>query len=213
MIKAIIFDFWNTLFFKGVSFISVLADYLGVKDDYHIQRIVEESCMIEPCSDTIAAANKILRQFNIDSGEKTAVAVAAILSREWDAQPFEHTMPTLLLLKEKGYKLGIISNAYSPFFITVSKAFNLDTIFDAIVTSYDAGLLKPDPRIFLLALEKLAVKPIEALMVGDSLMDDIKGAESSGLKALLLDYKGKNPDYPKRITDIADIMNWLDKNA
>lgn len=55
---------------------------------------------------------------------------------------------------------------------------------DAIVTSEEAGVEKPDGRIFALALEKAGCGPGECVMVGDSHTKDVKGAEAYGIKAV-----------------------------
>lgn len=54
-------------------------------------------------------------------------------------------------------------------------------------------------------IKELKVKKDEALMVGDSLKDDIQAAENFGIKGILIDRKGKHPDYPNRITSLDQI--------
>jgi HAD superfamily hydrolase (TIGR01509 family) len=63
--------------------------------------------------------------------------------------------------------------------------FGLDGMFDAIVCSGDTGFVKPHPSTFELVLEKLDVRPDEALMVGDSCERDCAGAKALGMRAVL----------------------------
>lgn len=112
-------------------------------------------------------------------------------------------------LKNKGYKLAIVSNAFNLSFEELTSEYNLAVIFDVIVASYKVGLLKPDPIIFEICLEKLGVKKDEALMAGDSLKNDIEAAQSFGIKALMLDNKNKYPNYSPRIVSIKDIFSYL----
>ena len=70
---------------------------------------------------------------------------------------------------------------------------------DAMVGSRLHGRTKPHPSIFVAALRMLEVEPREAAMVGDSYEDDIAGARSLGMRAILLDRDGLRPDEPERI--------------
>jgi HAD superfamily hydrolase (TIGR01549 family) len=101
-------------------------------------------------------------------------------------QPFEGVHQTLSDLKNKGYQLAVISN-WDLTLSNVLKAHRLDQYFDLIVASLVEGIEKPYPRLFHIALEKLGVKPSEAVHIGDDPVDDIQGAESAGMAALLFD--------------------------
>ena len=57
----------------------------------------------------------------------------------------------------------------------------LEGLFDAVVTSAEAGAAKPDPAVFLLALARLGVPPAHAAHVGDSEADE-EGARAAGLR-------------------------------
>jgi putative hydrolase of the HAD superfamily len=73
---------------------------------------------------------------------------------------------------------------------------------DAAVSSGVHGKTKPHPTIFLAALERLAVAPAEAVMIGDSVGDDIEGARSVGMRALLIDRENRYPDVEEKLTDL-----------
>ena len=62
----------------------------------------------------------------------------------------------------------------------------LDSYINYLVTSEEAGVEKPDSKIFVLALNKLNLKPNEVIMVGDNLKKDIEGAERIGIKSYLI---------------------------
>jgi putative hydrolase of the HAD superfamily len=66
---------------------------------------------------------------------------------------------------------------------------------DVLVTSEEAGVAKPDPQIFRIALERLGCEPYEAVMIGDAWVQDILGATSAGIRALWLNRHGlAHPD-------------------
>src|SRR5207244_9969916 len=58
--------------------------------------------------------------------------------------------------------------------------------FDTAVASADHGFVKPHPSIFSEAVHRLAVHPSDALMVGDSIRDDVEGALRAGMRAALV---------------------------
>lgn len=90
------------------------------------------------------------------------------------------------------YKLAVISNATSNLCRRILRENGLDKFFQVIVISRDLGIRKPDPRVFHYTLERLQVKPDEAVHVGDSIKEDVVGAKGAGLKAVWI--KGKEKE-------------------
>ncbi len=102
-------------------------------------------------------------------------------------------------LKSMGLKIGLISNAPGVFPINVIKRYGLDKYMDAMITSYQIGVVKPHPKIFKEMLKKLEVKPEEAIYVGDVADIDVRGAKRVGIKALLI--RDGDPVMKKRGMD------------
>ncbi len=99
--------------------------------------------------------------------------------------PFGDAYQTLDVLKARGYKLGIISNARD--------AANVDRLidqarlrpwFDPIVISASVGVRKPNPRIFKVVLDAWHLNPDEVVMVGDMLGADVLGAHNADLRGI-----------------------------
>jgi len=97
---------------------------------------------------------------------------------------FEANAPVLGRLAER-YRLGIVSNFYGNL-PTVCDNANVRRYFGVIVDSAQVGFLKPDPRIFLAAVETLGIKPGRTVMVGDSLARDMAGARAAGMAHIWL---------------------------
>lgn len=74
------------------------------------------------------------------------------------------------------------------------KKMNLAQYTNAIVTSEEAGIEKPDKKIFILALDKIKLSSDEVCVVGDSYEKDILGAKNLGIKAFWLNDKNKKQD-------------------
>ncbi|ADT83733.1 TIGR02253 family HAD-type hydrolase [Thermococcus barophilus] len=126
---------------------------------------------------------------------------------------FPDVKPTLEWLKSEGYKLGVVTSGptYQKLKLRIAK---LDNYFDVIVTREDVNTIKPDPKIFIYALEKLKVEPKEAIMIGDSLQQDVYGAKNVGMIAVWINRnneKGYNfADYEIRtLHELRKILGGL----
>jgi HAD superfamily hydrolase (TIGR01549 family) len=101
--------------------------------------------------------------------------------RSYEARTiFPDTLTTLATLQERGFILGIVTNRSwggLPF-VEDMCLFGLLDYFDpaCMAVSADLGIRKPNPAIFMHALDALQIAPTEAVMVGDSLFADVAGA-------------------------------------
>ena len=125
-------------------------------------------------------------------------ALAACLIERFDAahkqdnlwrKMLPSTPAVLTGLRNRGFTLGVISNADGRIGAILEKC-GIAKLFDIVIDSYDVGVEKPDPRIFALTLERLDVRPDQALYVGDIYGIDVVGAERAGLSSVLLDPLG-----------------------
>jgi putative hydrolase of the HAD superfamily len=100
-------------------------------------------------------------------------------------RPFPDTYTTLDVLKERGYKLGLISNARDANNVErlIDNA-RLRPWFDPILISANVGVRKPNPRIFKIVLDAWQLPPDEVVMVGDMLGADVLGAHNAGLRGI-----------------------------
>lgn len=101
------------------------------------------------------------------------------------------TIPTLEWLRNAGYGLGVVTSGPEYQRLKLRLVGLLD-YFDVVVTRDDVNAIKPEPKIFLYALEKLGAEPSEAIMVGDSLSQDVYGAKNLGMTAVWINRDGEN---------------------
>ena len=223
MIKAVIFDLDNTL-----------MDFMKMK-----RRAIEEAipAMIDAgLKITSKEANRVIDEIYKEQGIEyqqvfdvflqrvlnkidykilSAGIVAYRRAREASLIPYPHVYSTLNKLLKMGIKMGIVSDA------PVKEAWlrlaylNFHHIFDEVVTFNDTGKRKPDPAPFLKILEKLQVKPEEALMVGDWAERDIIGAAKIGMKTAFARYgdtfdtENHTADY--ELEDIGELIDIIIK--
>jgi HAD superfamily hydrolase (TIGR01549 family) len=112
---------------------------------------------------------------------------------------FEDSLPVLEELRKAQLKIGLVSNGIRDLTEFVSHH-RLDV--DAIVDSRSHGRVKPHPTIFQAALDLVGVAPADAVMVGDSLEEDIEGAQALGMRAILIDREDRHPEFETRLTDL-----------
>jgi HAD superfamily hydrolase (TIGR01549 family) len=133
-------------------------------------------------------------------GSAEARACAIDMVREWERHEnfslYEDALPVLDELRHHGLRIGLVSNGQRDL---DEFAFHHGLDVDVAVGSKAHGKVKPHPSIFVAALEALDVSPKRAAMVGDSFEDDIEGARSLGMRAILLDRDGRHPDVVDRV--------------
>jgi putative hydrolase of the HAD superfamily len=95
----------------------------------------------------------------------------------------------------RGIRIGLISNSHRPL-ASFQSHFDLDGLVSATVSSSEHGYLKPHPSIFNAALQLLGVDAPRAVMVGDSLGQDVAGALSVGMRAVLVRRGPGNQPFP-----------------
>ena len=112
-------------------------------------------------------------------------ALFAVTQENWDLE--DDAISTLKTLREKGYSLGIVSNAGDDTDVQkLAQGFGITKYFDFILTSAACSYRKPHPRIFELALSNWYCLPNEAVMIGDNLDADVRGAQEAGLYGVWL---------------------------
>ena len=103
-------------------------------------------------------------------------------------RPYKNVRESLEEAKRRGYILAVLSD-----FPIGNKleTLHLEGLFDYVASAEDCGYLKPNATPFCVMLDKLNVKPAEALYVGDSERKDIHGAANVGMHTLLINASKK----------------------
>ena len=119
------------------------------------------------------------------------------------------TVEALEQLRAAGLRLGVVSNSDGKVDAALAAA-GLRPYFELVVDSSHAGVEKPDPRIFAVAVETMGIAPAEAAYVGDVYEVDVVGARRAGLSPVLLDPHGLHAtvDVPI-IQSLADLPGLI----
>jgi putative hydrolase of the HAD superfamily len=125
---------------------------------------------------------------------------------------FPDSRPTLDALKERGLKLGVISNFESWLRVLLDRL-DIRKMFDVLAISGELGWEKPDPRIFKWAMEEAGVDAPSSVHVGDSPHFDPAPAVALGMHGVLLDRHGRwdelEVDYPL-IASLGELVELVD---
>lgn len=161
----------------------------------------------------------LLGQFALPVAE---IDITAVM-RAYDWQPvpgvdlFADTLSVLQTLRQKGYKMGLITNSMMPMWMrdVEIETYGLRRFLDICVSSGDVGYIKPHPAIFHSTLAQLGSTPERAVFVGDRPANDIVGANEAGLTAVLIiphnihhELESARPDYT--ITCLSELLPILE---
>lgn len=148
--------------------------------------------------------------------EAAGQAVAAEVARAHRSRPlglWDQVDPdaarVLQTLTAAGLRLGVVSNADGRVEGQLLRL-GLRPYFQVVIDSAHAGVAKPDPRIFTLALQALGTAADQTTYVGDIVAVDVHGAEGAGLHGLLYDRWNVWPDASvPRIIHLHELPAWV----
>lgn len=201
--KLIIFDLIDTLAYcEGLSEQSMHLEEVLSKDV--INRFVDGGNI-----DKLRSVDEALAKFRAIA---PLSAEQELLVREWLSWSqnylFNDSIEVLKYLKNEGYKVAVISNS-PPTTRDQLLDLGIKEYIDVVAFSFEVDARKPEKEIFLSVLAKTNIEPSEALMVGDSLKNDINGAHAVGIDSLLLD-RNDTISYAPKITTLLQLKEFLE---
>ena len=225
MIRAIFFDWFNTLAHyyppreelesqalkelgfdispKDLSYGMYLGDKLMYEENARIpirQRSREEQTQLYT-----RFHRTVLKEANLTAADDVVLKLLKRMLQLNDSMKFilfDDVSATLKELKARRLKLGLLTNLQSEV-NSVCRVLGIADYLDFTVTSAEAGADKPQPPIFLKALQLAHVNAAEAIHVGDQYQNDVLGARGVGISPILLD----RADYYTEITDCPRIRS------
>ena len=230
MIKAVCFDFFNTLAYfdppRDTTY-ATIANELGIKvtpdaiaeslpqaDAYWRSENFNSSIKDRDQDSKLAVyaeyGSRILRGAGVAATPAQGLQMLAkAFAIGFKFKAFHDSLPVLKMVKNKNLHTGLISNVgqeIDSYCIELGFA----PLLDFKVTSFEVGYDKPSPEIFQMALNKAGVKPNEAIFVGDQYDQDILGARGVGMHAVLIDrnHTSRTLDCPV-IHDLLQIMDYI----
>ena len=185
-----------------------LADYLAPlsttwASDHQIQRLYKQYYA------------GLLGDLGVDDHEgrhSTAIISDYSVPANWITYP--RVPETLAALRERGYRLGIVSDWVSGL-LGILRHLGLTRYFDWVLASGLIGASKPSPALYRLAVQRAATSADRMLHVGDSYYADVRGARTVGMDTMLIDWHRRAwpPLDVPLIHDLAELPVLLDRRA
>ena len=225
-IKTIFFDFGDTLAYWSGSEVEIwleLLNQLGIraKPDAIEQADQEAKAFFTPkIYEYKGRMEEFWQLFNSfvlnklgipDPDGRLAKAIERGFEQEEDRwfHLYPESRETLEALRRHGYKLGMISNNTDELLKRLDRL-DLAKYFDSVTYSQEAGVEKPDPLIFQLALKRAQCAPEEAVHIGNSYEHDVVGARAVGITPILIDRENHYPEADcLKIRDMRELEAML----
>jgi putative hydrolase of the HAD superfamily len=169
------------------------ANCIRAKDDASLAALRLE------CADVLADTLRV----GIVGAELLPCLTDAIAFRLYD-----DVAPALAALQTAGLRLAVVSN-WDISLVPVLERLGVADRFEAVVHSAGVGASKPDPKLFEAALEQLGLPADAVLHVGDDAVNDIQGAARAGIRAILVDRRGRhrNEDAIASLSELAPLVS------
>lgn len=219
MIRAVVFDLWQTLAVWPEEKSSALRRAWATTLDVSVDRIDElwygGDLYRQRETGPIAAAIAALYEAVGATADVDAILARRLQLTREALVPVAGAVSTVLELRDRGIATGLISNCTEEVAL-VWEDTSFAGLFDVAVFSATAGCMKPDARIYELALEALGVTAEETLFVGDGANDELAGAERVGMTPVLVHQEGQDPFWDGlrdwsglRVTSIPQVLDLL----
>lgn len=186
MIKAVIFDLWETLGTKNVGISESLRKKFGIEKTPDFMHLYEHAIQLKKWDSEEEMARNFLKEFHLEETEENIIWIRDLFRKGIEkATLFPGIYELLVSIKDKGYKLGFISNT-TVFESVVLDKWEVRNLFDAVSFSWEVGSKKPTKDIFDITLEKLGVLAEEAIFIDDG-QKNIDAARELGLHAIKIE--------------------------
>lgn len=213
--KAILFDLDDTLsdskkYIRICHTVNANKYIIGIKDDKQKKAIIDDLVWLSTKKEIKKLKDRIKY---IEDKYSVKITQPIFYRYFWNRYMkkyfclYDDAADTLKKLKERGYKIGLVSNSGYQVQYTKLELTDIKKYFDCFSISEEIKLYKPDKEIFFDSLNKLGIKPNEAVYVGDNYEKDIKGAMNASLKPIW--YKG-NKNNNEGITCIDTLSELLE---
>lgn len=210
LIRALLFDAGDLLYYRAERgrYFAEFLEALGLDPDNGLsaERYALRQRAYRGEIEQETYQREVLRMHGITNPDELARGLAALKEDENNVQFFEGVAQTLIALKDQGYLLGIVTDTANPLHAKLNwfERGGFGHVWDAIASSLDVGVRKPDPKIYCAALRQMGVSAEQTLFVGHK-TSELEGARAVGMKTIAFNY---DPDAPADyyVENFADIL-------
>ncbi len=233
MIRAVFFDWFNTLahyeprreelhsqvfreFGIELSPEKIMRGLLIADRDYFEENVrspVQKRSPEEQTELGIRYQNIVLTEAGVKVERELLLKIMRRMQKLYKGMTFalfDDVLPVLKILKEQRLILGLLTNLDKDM-NPICRELGLEPYLDFVVTSGEVGVDKPEPLIFLTALQRAGINASEAVHVGDQYKLDVIGARGVGITPVLIDRYDSYPEVSDcpRIHSLAELAEHL----
>lgn len=166
--------------------------------------------------DQLEYQKAILQVYGITQPEQIVRGLEALKRDENNIQFFEGVAETLIALKNRGYLLGIVTDTANRLHAKLNwfERGGFGHVWDAIVSSLDVGVRKPDPKIFRAALEQMGVPAEQTIFIGHK-TSELEGAMEIGMNTIAFNFDEDAPAdyYVEKFEEILKVPLLLEQES
>ena len=216
-VRAVLFDLDDTLFdhhhcaraalvgvragdscFANVDPAAFEAAHAGILEELHPDVVAGK---LELNAARIERFRRLYAWAGLEASPQVAARAAATYRQSYlEARREVRGAAALLSALKAHARIAVVSNNLLQEQREKLRHCALDTLIDVLVVSEEAGVAKPDPAIFQMALERVGASADEAVMIGDSWANDIEGARAAGIRAIWFNRTGATSPDPEVAT-------------
>jgi HAD superfamily hydrolase (TIGR01549 family) len=212
-IRALVFDAGDVLYYRperGAKFVTFLNELgLEISPNHARQKKAIEHQAYRGQINQDEYREAIVRMYDLTDPGQLARGKQALIDDDGNIAFFEGVAETLHALKGQGYLLAIVTDTANSISAKLSwfERGGFGHVWDAIISSLEVGTRKPDPQIYLAALQQLGLTPAQAAFVGHR-ASELAGARALGMRTIAFNY---DPDAQADIyiENFADLLTVL----
>ena len=198
-IKAIIWDFGGVLLrTEDPGPRQQLAERLGITPRELEYRIFASDSSVQAQLGKVSSDQhweNIRLHFNLPVKE-----MPGVIASFWAGDRLDSELVDIIRRLRGRYRTALLSNAWENLRSLMTNDWHISDAFDTIVISAEVGLMKPEPKIFDLVLEKLGAAPQEAVFI-DDFKEKIEAARRQGMKTI---------HFQNRLQALGELSQWVD---
>ena len=220
MLRAVLFDLDDTLFDHRICATTALSDLHAAYEEFQGSPFADferlHASFLEELHKRVMTGELPLEEARQERFRRLFAALGAAPEQEVIVeaaatyrdgyrrirQAIPGAAALLAAVKERA-RVGIVSNNLLEEQQDKLRHCQLDAYIDVLVVSEEAGVSKPDPRIFEIALERLGCRADEVVMIGDSWTADVAGARAAGIRPIWFNpLRQPRPDMDVEVTEL-----------
>lgn len=212
-VRALLFDAGDILYYRPRRYHELAAFLEELSLNTQATQLVEKKALTDQAFKGEISQDQyreaVLRTYGVTQPEQIERGKRILIEDDHNIQFMAGVPETLSALKQQGFLLAVVTDTAASLSIKLSwfERGGFGHVWDAVISSKELGIRKPDPEMYLAALRQLGVQPAQAIFVGHSAIE-LEGARAVGLNTVAFNYeeKAKADWYIDHFADLLELL-------